>query len=335
VPHDRTLDDLQELILGAPRVHTRDELERLAGVTDAASLDLWRAMGFGDVGEERAFTDADLTAVLRLKALVDRGLLDWGTALDLTRSLGQTTARLSDWQVDALGRRLVAAGEMDVSDGLHARELGTVYDDAAAVMPVLEQLLVYAWRRQMAASAARWVADADERITEGEATATVAFADLVRFTRLSRQLEGGDLARLVERFETTSADVVAATGARLVKTLGDEVLFVADYPEQAAEAALRLHETHARDSAVPQMRIGIATGVVVNRMGDVFGTTVNLASRLTALARRGSTLVDSHSAHALERMKPFRVRPLTPRPVRGVGIIRPFVLTRGRRPSGK
>ncbi|GDY76620.1 hypothetical protein SAV31267_061050 [Streptomyces avermitilis] len=112
----------------------------------------------------------------------------------------------------------------------------------------------------------------------------VGFADLVGFTRLTRRMEEEELGELVEAFETTAADLVAAHGGRLIKTLGDEVLYAADDAGVAAEIALRLIETMANDETMPELRVGIAFGTVTTRMGDVFGTTVNLASRLTSIA---------------------------------------------------
>jgi adenylate cyclase len=163
-----------------------------------------------------------------------------------------------------------------------------------------------------------------------ESQATVGFADLVSFTRLTRQLDDDELAAVVQTFESESADVVHAASARLVKTLGDEVMFVAETPQRAARIALELHRTHGRSSTIPQIRVGLATGGVVNRMGDVFGDTVNRASRFTALARPGTTVIDSATAEALQHSKQndkkFSVRALTPRPVRGLGIIRPYAL---------
>ena len=97
---------------------------------------------------------------------------------------------------------------------------------------------------------------------------------------------------LVEAFETTAADLVAANGGRLIKTLGDEVLYVADDAGTAAEIGLRLIETLSGDETMPELRVGIAFGAVTTRMGDVFGTTVNLASRLTSIAPKDTVLVD-------------------------------------------
>ena len=160
--------------------------------------------------------------------------------------------------------------------------------------------------------------------------ATVGFADLVSFTRLSRQLDESELASLVQQFESVSADLVHGQSGRLVKTLGDEVMFVAATPERAAGIALALHDTHARSEQMPQLRIGLATGAVLKRMGDVFGTTVNRAARMTALARPGTTVIDSPTSEALQDSRGynhrFQTRALTPRPVRGLGLVRPHAL---------
>ncbi len=173
----------------------------------------------------------------------------------------------------------------------------------------------------------------------------VGFADLVGFTRLTRRMEEEELGELVEAFETAAADLVAAHGGRLIKTLGDEVLYAADDAGIAAEIALRLIETMANDETMPELRVGIAFGTVTTRMGDVFGTTVNLASRLTSIAPRDAVLVDGAFAEELIRtgdapaseaeaaeaaataekegeeppVYRFALQPMWQRPVRGLG----------------
>jgi adenylate cyclase len=195
----------------------------------------------------------------------------------------------------------------------------------------------------------------------------VGFADLVGFTRLTRRLEEEELGELVESFETTAADLVAAHGGRLIKTLGDEVLFAADDAGTAAEIALRLIEAMSQDETMPALRVGIAFGTVTTRMGDVFGTTVNLASRLTSIAPKDAVLVDGAFAKELVRhgdapeseaqaaeevaaaaerarlaekegREPvdqpplptyrFGLQPMWQRPVRGLGVVEPWLLAR-------
>ena len=317
---------LEALVLGEEPAYCRADLIRLSGVSDELARSLWRALGFPDTGGEAAFTDADLEALLTVRDLIDRGLLDEETAIVLARSLGQSTARLADWQTEAMGRFLVEQEHLEGRD-LTGDPLvvDRILERAGALVDPLERLLDYAWRRQLAAVLDRRLSRT-EVIGEPSGTGTVGFADLVGFTRLSRQLEDADLALLVERFESVSADVLAATGATLVKTVGDEILYVADEAAIAAEAAVRLHDAHAQDPDVPEMRVGLASGPVLRRMGDVFGATVNLASRLTALARPGTTLVDAATAREVADLAEFSLRQMAPRRVRGVGIVRSFAL---------
>jgi adenylate cyclase len=285
-------------------------------------------MGFADVGDAVEFTDADVDALQLLGALLERGVLDPRTAVDVARSLGQTTARLADWQADTFGRLLVERGSIDPVDPLSEESAASLFRELDVLLPVLEQLLVHGWRRQLAAAVERGLGDAEQNGNVETGHLTVGFADQVGFTRLTRRLEEDELAALVERFESRSADVVAASGGRLIKTLGDEILFVAADPVAAGEVALRLIEEHERDDTVPRLRVGLATGVVVSRRGDVFGTTVNLASRLTAAARPDSVLVDAATAEAVAATPGMRVRQLLPRAVRGIGLVSPHVLER-------
>lgn len=319
--------DLESAVLGGAKRFTPQEMASAAQLSLADVRRLWRALGFPDVGEERAFTDADLTALLRVASLVEREMLDLDGVADLARSLGRTTSRLADWQVDALGARILGS---DWPERLAEPDQGEFASAIVGLLPELEQLLTYVWRRQLAATLERSLAYVVPRPNE-EATSTVGFADLVSFTRLSRQLDGATLAEVVQGFEAESSDRVHAHGARLVKTLGDEVMFVAAGPASAAMIALDLHRVHGRIEHVPQLRIGLATGSVLTRMGDVFGPTVNRASRMTTLARPGTTVIDGATDEALHDSKSYDVefttKALAPRPVRGLGIVRPYALS--------
>jgi adenylate cyclase len=325
---ERVLDGLVDQVLGSPRRWRREEVARAAGVSLEDARRLWRAMGFADVGDAEAFTDEDVGALRLLVTLLDRGVLDRAIAVDVARSLGQTTSRLADWQVDIVGRQLVERGVLDPVDPLAPRSAAALSQEIAVLLPALERLLVHGWRRQLAAALERGLGDAEASGEVETGHLTVGFADQVGFTRLTRRMEEPELAALVERFESRSADIVVGAGGRLIKTLGDEILFVAADPAAAAEASLRLITEHQADETIPRVRIGLATGVVVTRRGDVFGTTVNLASRLTAVARPDSVLVDGVTADALAESSAYRLRPLGPRAVRGIGLVRPVVLER-------
>ena len=318
----RGVGELDELLLGSAREYTREQVAALAGIPVPQARRYWRALGFADSGGAVAFTDADVVALRRVAGLVSAGVISHDLAVGLTRALGHTTARLASWQVDVVVEML--SGGTGLRAGVSVTE---AYRVAELLLPELEPLLVHAWRRQLSAAVDR-VLKEDETLVDA-AFVTVGFADLVGFTRLSRRLEERDLGAVVERFEQVSADVITSSGARLVKTLGDEVLFVGDTPEAAAAAALTLLEVFALDDDVPELRVGLATGLVIGRMGDVFGKTVNLASRLTDLARPGTALVDSGTADDLAGDQRFMIQAVRRRALRGLGVVEPYRLRRG------
>lgn len=321
-------DALVERILGAPLSMTREEVTEAAGLTLEQSRAYWRAMGFADVGESVAFTENDLEALRTVQALVDSGVVDSDEIIEIVRSLGQNTSRMAEWQTGTLARLLARHGAIPDESVLRPEDVKRLGELTNAMVPSLERLLSYAWHRQLAAAIQRSIDTAGDEDGDVAGQSCVGFADLVGFTRLSRRLPADRLASLVTTFEGDSSDVVAATGARMVKTLGDEVMFVADTPEQGVETALTLHETHAHDEDVPELRIGLAFGDVVTRMGDIYGSTVNLANRLTVLARPGATLVDDAIADSIRHSADFDLKAMRPRILRGLGTVRAWTVRR-------
>ncbi len=131
----------------------------------------------------------------------------------------------------------------------------------------------------------------------------------------------------MEIFESRCADVVAGRSGRVIKTLGDSVLFVSEDPVQALDIAFDIVGVIGDDKRMPDVRLGLATGSVVMRMGDVFGPPVNMAARLTAVARRNRVIVDQNTA---DRLPPedFETRALPARPIRGFGLVEPVAARR-------
>lgn len=314
--------EVEETLLGGERRYTRGEAADLAGVSFEYAHRIWQALGFAALPDEDvAFTDGDVAALRKVGELVDSGLLDEGRTIRLARATGQTMARLAEWQTDTLLEDLAGPDESSDDQALVAVEL------AEQLLPEFETLLVHVWRRQLAAAGIRALAAAGAETSPGRTNLAVGFADLVGFTRLARELDDSGLAKVVEDFETAASDVVAALGGRLVKTVGDEVLFVAEAPQVGAEIALGLAENGG--AGVTDVRVGLAYGPVLPRMGDVFGTTVNMASRLTSFARPGTVLVDRRMAGELHA-GPYQVVGIRARPARGLGLIQPYVLRRRR-----
>ncbi len=307
--------DLETAVLGAPLTLDRDDVAALAGVPEAQARAVWSAMGFAEVpAGVRAFTTRDADALRITTALRDSGVLDLDTLLVLARVTGQAMSRMAESQVEVL-RRLVA--DLDPDDAL---VLAT--DSVGQVLPGLEQLVVHVWRRQLSAAAGRAVATAGH---EGLPVLAVGFVDLVGFTRTSREHTAADLERLLERFERDTSLRVAAVGGRVVKMLGDAVLWVCEDVGAAAEVAVATVRAHGSDD-LPDVRAGLAMGPVLVRLGDVYGPPVNLASRLTDEAYPGSVLVDLTAAQALAGDPRWELHRLPARPVRGYRALRPYVL---------
>ncbi len=121
---------------------------------------------------------------------------------------------------------------------------------------------------------------------------SVGFADLVDSTAWTQQLELPALSSALSTFDSTASEIVAGLGGRVVKLIGDGVMFAAEDPITATEIALRLVEAFAQHETLPPLRAGIATGDVLARDGDFSGAVVNLASRAVNVARPSSVLVD-------------------------------------------
>jgi adenylate cyclase len=325
-------DPAQEVelaLLGEPRRLRRREVSAAAGVSLVSARRFWRALGFANVDDDyAAFSDADLAALRQVVALVRDGVVDEPTALALARAVGRSTDRLASWQVQLLAESVAADRAADPQSAPDARHAGQVAREVIEPSDRLEPLVAYAWRRHLAAAVARLMADAEPVLDHRAGVRSVGFADLVAFTRLVRRLSERELAALVQRFEALASDIVAAHGGRVIKTVGDEVLFAAASAAAAAAIALDIAEAMTEDELLPEVRSGLATGPVVMRLGDVFGTTVNRASRLTGIAHPGAVLVDDVTAAALASVSGFDLAVMRRRPLRGLGLVRPWRLRR-------
>jgi adenylate cyclase len=310
------------LLAGEGR-YTRLEVAEQAGMAPDSARRLWRALGFPEVGDdERIFTSADVAALTDATALIDAGIVDSDALVELARPLGNLMSRLAAAQTsfisEVLGARL--ASGLTVEDPelpglLAAQALITTRE----LLPVLERTTVHAWRRHLAAEVGRALIPNDSGF-DGDAEskpAAVGFIDMTGYTRLSRNVELTELGTLLDRFETVVLDTVVEHGGRVIKNLGDEILFVIDDPVSAAEATLRLLDDFSDEDVMPPMHAGLAYGPVLYRGGDVYGPVVNIAARLSGLARKGTIRVDHAMATALGDAEQFTLSARTPRHVRG------------------
>ena len=309
---------IERALLGGVAQYRKIEVAEAVGVELERAERLWQAMGFAHVDDDAVvFTDSDVTALRMVVQLVSAGIITAELETAVARSLAQTMSRLAEWQVGIFKSVLGQTFTEDVQ---------TTADFAQAVMPVMEELQGYVWRRHLASIAAREIGEADS--SGDERTLVVGFADIVGYTRLVRDFSELELARLIDDFEDLTARTIAQHHGRVVKTVGDEVLFVADSAASSAEIALMLNERVAEQPRLPPLRIGLARGEVLARFGDVYGSTVNIASRLTTLARPASVLVDRTCAQELHGHPDYVLTPIGATKVQGFTDLHAWALHR-------
>ncbi len=337
-------DRVEELLLGHAPHLTRIEVSDRAGVPLELARELWRLLGFAETADEDvAFTEADVEA-LRLSAeLTGLGVLGQDSQAALVRTWGRSFARLAEWQTTLLARVAAEHAAGEVGDDGADDPAATVEAMAALVgevLPRVEQLQTYAWKRHLAGASSRLLALSDQAAGAGAPGETVlpqavCFVDIVGFTSRSKSLREAELVAWIEEFEHVSSSVVVERGGRVIKNIGDEVLLVADDVATAAEVALEmLRRGDDPDDGFPAVRAGVAYGDVVLRLGDVLGPTVNIAARLTSLARPGTVLVDERAHERLAALDAqgdqaaYRFRRPQRASVKGYSRLQPWVLRR-------
>lgn len=320
---------LEQVLLGEERSLKRREAAEAAEVSLLSARKIWRALGMPNLTDQDTyFTPADSQALRDITALVrDYGITEEGT-MSLTRSVGQMTDRMVAWQVEALVEDMVT--HRGISDSQARHDLLKLLPE---LIEQLEQIVLYGYRRQLNAAVLRLALRGEKQGDVDPAALPLArgigFADLVSYTSLSRQMNEKTLAGLVQSFEQRCAEVVAVGGGRIIKTVGDEVLFLAETPEAAARISLTLSKLIKEDPNLPEARVAFVWGRILPKLGDVYGPTVNLASRLVALAEPGVVLTDDATAEILDDNEEFVLNRLETRNVRGFGDVCPVAITPG------
>lgn len=309
---DDLLDVLAQAILPGERRYTADDVAEMVGVERAVSSRFWRALGFPEPGaDDRVFTDADVDA-LRAAVAPLRTPQDVDQAVAQARAVAAGTAIIAETWTDAVVghlRELVASGAE------HERVVHAVLADVD--LPRISPVLDYVHRIQLLAALRRRIAWGG--LPGEEQRLVVGFADLVGFTALTQQLTGAELEALVARFEAVTRDTIAAAGGRVVKSLGDAVLFAAPDEVTGVQIGLRLAAAIRGSSDLPPARIALDVGPVVQRDGDVFGAPVNRANRIVPLAPPGTVVVSSDLRSALDAVPGLQLEAIGTRPLKDVG----------------
>ncbi|HXR28177.1 MAG TPA: adenylate cyclase regulatory domain-containing protein [Solirubrobacteraceae bacterium] len=283
------------MFLPADRAIVGGERYTLAQVAERASVELeflmmaQRAMGLPIAEpEEAVYTDADVE-LSRMVHVSQAAGISAEENLELLRVLGRGLSQAAE-ALRALPLKLV------LEPGISEYDLAVRYAEATAQLyPLLDPLLRNMLTLHLRHATQSEVVSAMERSggrLPGSREVAVCFADLVGFTRIGEEVPPDELGRLAVRLEALANDV-AEPPVRLVKTIGDAAMLASADTEPLLEAALRLIDAaDAEGSDFPQLRAGAALGLALPRAGDWFGAPVNLASRITSVARPGSLLAD-------------------------------------------
>jgi len=328
--HSSSIDEIRRKLLGSPPDLTMIELAERAGTTVEMARKFWRGMGFPEVPDDvENFNAADVRSLREWTEMLAAERIDEQTFLSLLRAQSFTVDQLAMWQIEA-------------AVDYHERRWGL--DDIAARIVVLNSIVrsadfgldqvEYTWRRRVVALAERIDSEIAQRTQEPDHDVlplprALGFVDMVAFTSRARQLGSRGLAELVQGFEFTARDIITANGARVVKTVGDAVLFVADDLLTAAKVSLTMVEAIRANPILLPVRGSLVWGRVVSRSGDIFGPAVNLASRLIDVAPKDTVYMDQSTAALLAKHRlaghfvQIQQEPVT---LQGIGTISPVEL---------
>ncbi|HEY5343659.1 MAG TPA: adenylate cyclase regulatory domain-containing protein [Solirubrobacteraceae bacterium] len=313
----------ERVIGGRSRYSAREIAERTGTELDFL-IAVRRAMGLPIPGpDETVYTEGDLESVRMTSVFREAGVSE-EEILDLLRTLGRGLGQAAE-SIRSLALRLVLEPGVSEHD-LAQRYAYTASQLSPMLGPLITNLLTL-HLREMAQSEALSAAERSGGRLAGSREIAVCFADLVGFTRLGELLPPDELARKAVRLEALTTEVIDAP-VRLVKTIGDAAMLTSLEPEPLLDAALDLLDAaDAEGEDFPQLRAGIAIGAALSRAGDWFGRPVNLASRITQIARPGSLLAErevresTHDAYRWSYAGERRLR----------GIREPVPLFRARR----
>jgi adenylate cyclase len=288
-------------------MYTAIELAEHAGIDLDLAAQLWIALGFPLHDDGSAiYDDDDVEALKYAGDLVRSGSIEPELLVQLTRTMASSIARIADAQLEVAVDRARRFGSQE----------GVLVDQE--VVEKTPWLLGYIWRRHARAAFGR---DVEAVANETETSLGIGFADLVGFTALSQELPESDLASLVSRFESLSHDTVVQLGGRVVKMIGDEVMFAVPDTKAGVEIALSLADAYSNDDDLQDVRVGFACGNVLQLQGDLYGPPVNLASRIVSIARPRSVVVSEAVYESLRDDLAYEWRSLRPRTFKGIGRV--------------
>jgi adenylate cyclase len=286
-------------------VHTLKTAAEALGVSVDELAHAWEALGLRITDPETpVLSQADVDGLSAWVTL--RKVAGEDSALNFLRVVGASMARLAE----ASGTMVrIAQPNLMVTHSQDELTTALAYREVAELVPGLSALMDSVFRHQIISARTYFegvISDASASVTCG-----VGFADLSGFTELTQRLTSAELSDLLIEFGGAVSDVVHASGGRVVKFIGDEVMWVAATPDLLAKVAIDLVEYPRAREAGLQVRAGLGYGSVLALSGDYFGTPVNLAARLVAAAAPGEILASTDVRDELADWPAIPLEPLT------------------------
>ena len=319
--HHLELLAIEHLVIPEPAEYDLQGIADLSGLTTEQIKRLWRSLGFPEPqpGDE-LFTDVDADMLRTIGQLLAMGWIDNELTIQMARVIGSSLARVATALIDSIDpdESQIPAGRPRSDDGFAAI--------APLLLPMLLQVMDYVWRRHVQAEARARMAREHAEGDPGHRV--VGFADLVGFTALSQQVDAHELAGVVDRFETIAYDTVNRLGGRVVKMIGDEVMFSVPDEASAVEIALSLSETYRDDDELSDVRVGLAAGPVLQREADLYGPVVNRASRIVNIAFPGSVVVSGEIVDSLADAEGITSKSIGSRNLKDIGKVPLFLVRR-------
>jgi adenylate cyclase len=303
-------------------------------ISETAGIDLdllhrvQRAIGLVRVDDPDAAVHlrADGAIAAHAKEFIELGISP-DQVVQVVRVLAEGLSRAAEVMRYAAFSAIVRPGASELEIGQASYAL--VARIAPLLGPMIEDMLFMQLRNMMETEAVNASERAAGAPLPGARQVTVAFADLVGFTRLGEEVPPEELGQLANRLADHARDV-AVPPVRFIKTIGDAVMFVCADPAPLLDAVLKLVETTDTDNGFPRLRAGVAAGLAVSRAGDWFGSPVNQASRVTGLARPGAVLVADSVRDAVGDVPGFSWSFAGARHLKGIGSeMRLFRVRRG------
>ena len=326
---DLTVTSYSSSLLGGDFVYSAADMSRESGVEIDRVIRFATTLGFPVTDPDAVgFTERDLEVLKEWNAMVASGAIDTATSRSLLRANSHLADRLSLWQFEALVEDAVRRLELDDTT---ARLY--VLDHMREHIATFEKMFAHSWQRQMESLLTRLDKEVAQRGSQNvkarfPLNRSLGFVDMVSFTSSSTIL-GDALVGLIERFEDECRNAVTEAGGRVVKMIGDACLYIADDLTTGLRVATSLIERLNADDQILPVRASFVRGDVFSRSGDVFGPTVNLASRLVDIAPVGRILTDPATAAAISAGKGgegYEVTEFPAADLRGFGTVAPYLL---------